>query len=71
MTLLFEDFKVIICLGETLTFGWVITIVTVNNVVILFQVDKYNNGNVVYLSLPMCKSCSVYLLIHLISKNLN
>ena len=37
-SVLFEDFKVIIWLGQTLTFGWVITMVTDHNVVMVSMV---------------------------------
>ena len=51
--LLFEDFKVIICLGQTLTFGLVITMVTVR-----FGTCCHGyHGNATDLFLSMCKSC--------------
>ena len=35
-SVLFEDFEVIIWLGQTLTFGWFITIVTVRDITMVF-----------------------------------
>ena len=40
-SMLFEDFKVIISLGQTLTFGWVIIMVTVHNVAMVTMVMLY------------------------------
>ena len=40
-SVLFEDFKVIIWLGQTLTYGWVITMVTVHNVAMVTMVMLY------------------------------
>ena len=55
-TLLFEDFKVIIWLGQTLTFGLVITMVTVG-----FQTCCHvgYHGNVLDLSFSIRRSCPV------------
>ena len=49
---LFEDFKVIIWLGLTLTFGWVITMVSMS-------FEKCHHGyhdNAIYLSLSKLRS---------------
>ena len=49
-SVLFEEFKVIIWLGQTLTFGWVIAMGTV-----IFGTYRYGyHGNDVDLSLLMC-----------------
>ena len=50
---LFEDFKVFIWLGQTLTLGWVITMATVS-----FGTGCHGyQGNAKDLSLTMCRSC--------------
>ena len=36
----FENYKVIILLGQTLTFGWVITMVTVHDVAMVTVHDR-------------------------------
>ena len=51
--MLFEDFKVIIWLGQSLTSGWVITMVTVS----FGSCCHGYHGNAVDLSLSMCRSC--------------
>ena len=40
-TLLLEDFKVIIWLAQTVTFDWVITMVTMHNVVMVMYIYKH------------------------------
>ena len=40
-SLLFENFKVIVWLDQTLTFGWVITMVTVHDVTMVTTVMLY------------------------------
>ena len=52
-SVLFEDFKVIIWLGQILTFGWVIAMVTVS-----FGTGCHGyHGNAIDLSLSICRSC--------------
>ena len=47
-SVLFGDFKVIIWLDQTLTFGWVITMVTVHNVAIVTMVMLYLHLNITF-----------------------
>ena len=52
-SVLFEDFKVIICLGQTLFFGWVFTMVTVS-----FGTCCHGyHGNAIDIFLSMRRSC--------------
>jgi len=52
-SVLFQDFKVIFWLDQTLTFGWVITMVTVS-----FGTCCHGyRGNAIDLSLSMCRFC--------------
>ena len=51
-SVLFEDFKVIIWPGQTLTFGWVIAMVTA-----IFGTCYHGYHGDVDLSLSMCRSC--------------
>ena len=53
--LTFEDFKVIIWLGQSLTLGWVLTMVLVT---VNFGTCCHGYpGNAIDLSLSMCRSC--------------
>ena len=53
-SVLFKDFKVIIWIGQTSTFGWVITMVTVS-----FGTCYYGYyANAIDLSLSMGSSCT-------------